>query len=134
MPQPPSPTLSPSSAPSAGRILELGTLTVRSRAECDAHVLALFGELDLESAPKVEAELRSIETTTPDEIVIDLRGLTFVDSTGLRLLIEAARRARGSNAGRLVLLRPIDHVFRVFEIGGIDALLPFESAPRDADG
>ncbi len=115
----------------AGQVLDL---TIRSRRDDDAHVLALYGELDLASAARVEAELRFVEGAAPAvaTIVIDLRGLTFIDSTGLRLLVEASSRA-DSAARRLRLLRPSDSVFRVCAIAGIDTLLPFEEAPAEAD-
>lgn len=111
-----------------------GTLTIRSEREGGAHVLALEGELDLASAPEVEAELKRIEGATAGlaAIVIDLRGLSFIDSTGLRLLVEAGSRADTATY-RLALLRPPDEVFRVCEIAGIDTLLPFEPAPGEPD-
>lgn len=118
----------------AGQVLDLGALTLRSRREGAAHVLALFGELDVASAGEVEEELRRAEDALPAAaaIVVDLRGLIFIDSTGLRLLIEASNRAEESGH-RLRLVRPRPRVFRVCEIAGVDALLPFENAPPEAD-
>jgi anti-anti-sigma factor len=83
------------------------------------------------AAPDVEAALRRIEgaTTRLTSIVVDLRGLTFIDSTDLRLLVEANRRA-GATTYRLVLRRPPD---RVCQIASVDALLPFQSAPARVD-
>lgn len=117
------------------QVLDLGNLTICSQREGDAHVLALHGELDLASAGGVEAELRCAEAATsrPAAIVIDLRGLTFIDSTGLRLLIEAGNRADLASY-RLRLLRPRAHVFRACEIAGVDRLLPFESGEAETDG
>jgi anti-anti-sigma factor len=118
----------------AAQVLDLGTLTIRSRRDGAAHVLTIAGELDVASAPGVEAELRCIERATAllTSIVVDLRGLTFIDSTGLRLLVEANHRARGATYA-LVLRRPPDRVFRVCQIAGIDTLLPFQPAPAEAD-
>ena len=116
-------------------VLDLGALTIRSRRDADAHVLALYGDLDVASASDVEAALVAIETTArpADSVIVDLRGLTFIDSTGLRLLIEASNRAQTATY-RLRLLQPKDGVFRVCVIAGIDTLLPFEHAPGVADG
>ena len=118
----------------AMQALHLGALTIRSQRDGAAHVLTLAGELDLAGAPDVEEELRCIEETTArlTTIVIDLRDLTFIDSTGLRLLVEANHRANAATY-RLVLLRPRDRVFRVCQIAGIDTLLPFQPAPAEAD-
>jgi anti-anti-sigma factor len=123
------------SAPlSATRITELGELTVRAEQAGATHVLALSGELDISNVDAVAAQLERIEATVAlQEIVVDLRGLRFIDSTGLRLLIEASRRADRA-AHRLRLLRPDDRVFRVFEIAAVGTLLPFEDAPAEADG
>ncbi|MDP8968212.1 MAG: STAS domain-containing protein [Actinomycetota bacterium] len=123
-------TAEPSSPPlAATQVLDLRTLTVRSRRGGDVHVLALSGELDLSGAPVVEEELRSVAA---DAIIIDLRGLTFIDSTGLRLLVETSRRTEACGQ-HLLLLPPVDRVFRVFEISGLDRLLPFEAAPLELD-
>jgi anti-anti-sigma factor len=124
-----------SSAPlSATQFLDLGSLTIQSRRDAGTHMLALHGELDVASSCDAAAELNRVEAATDElaAIVLDLRGVTFIDSTGLQLIIEASRRAQ-SAAHRLSLLRPVDRVFRVFEIGGIDTLLPFEPAVTKAD-
>lgn len=119
----------------AAQVLDLGTLTVRSQRDGAVHVLALSGELDLAAAPVVEEELKSVARAAPavSTIVIDLVGVTFIDSTGLRLLLETSRRTE-SRGQRLLVRRPTDRVFRVFEISGIDRLLPFDAPRLEADG
>jgi anti-sigma B factor antagonist len=116
-------------------VLDLGVLTIRTQQDNDADVLALDGELDVASCGEVEAQLRCMEgqCSDPAAIVIDLRGVTFIDSSGLRLLIEATNRAQTASHC-LRLLRPNRRVFRVCEIAGIDTLLPFESAGAEDDG
>ncbi|MBA3369836.1 MAG: STAS domain-containing protein [Thermoleophilaceae bacterium] len=84
--------------------------------------LTLFGELDIAAAPRLDAELTELEPEGPDRIVLDLRGLTFLDSTGLRSLLGADARAR--EAGRsLTLIQGPDVVQRVFSITGLDGRL-----------
>jgi anti-anti-sigma factor len=127
-----SPDLPPPSL-AATQVLDLGGLTMRSQRAGDTHVLVLCGELDMASARAVEAELTSIEAAAPlARLVIDLRGVTFIDSSGLRLVLEASRRAEAA-AHRLALLRPPDRVLRVFQISGIDTLLVFEPVSAEAD-
>lgn len=84
--------------------------------------LALFGELDIASAPRVDESLAELESEGPDCIVIDLRGLTFLDSTGLRSLLGADARAR-SDGRRLAMIQGPDVVRRVFSITGLDGRL-----------
>ena len=118
------PTHVPPSESSAAQISELGNLTLRSERDGDAHVLTLSGELDLVTTPEVEKQLRIVEAGDADAIVIDLSDVEFIDSTGLRLLIQAEQRSRWE-PGRIALKRPCERVMRVFTIAGIDELLPF---------
>lgn len=108
----------------AERTIELGQLTLRSRREGDVHTIALSGEMDLSNAGDVERELQQVEATDVRVIVVDLSGLNFMDSTGIRLLIAADARSR-SDSCRLRLTRPPAQVFRVLCIAGVDELLPF---------
>jgi anti-sigma B factor antagonist len=109
----------------AERIIELGQLTLRSHRDGAVHTIALTGEMDLSNAADVERELLHAEDTDAATIVLDLSGLQFMDSTGIRLLISADARSR-ADSGRLRLTRPPAHVFRVLCIAGIDELLPFD--------
>jgi len=103
----------------------LGSLSVRSRREGDAQVVELIGELDLAGASAVEAELLAAEATDAALIVVDLGGLEFIDSTGIRLIVMAAER---SEDGRFTLLRGTKQVHRVFEITDLADRLPFVDA------
>jgi anti-sigma B factor antagonist len=88
------------------------------------HVLLLSGELDLIGAEPLDRELRRLEARDAAGIEVDLRGLSFVDSTGVDLLLSARERARA--AGReLSLRRGTARVQRVFELTRTAAALPF---------
>lgn len=80
-------------------------------------VLALNGELDLATAPIAEGELRRAEASG-DLIVIDLRGVTFMDSTGIRMLVNADRRARDRGTGLVVVQGP-PQVRRLLVLSGL---------------
>jgi anti-sigma B factor antagonist len=84
--------------------------------------IELDGELDIATTPGAEAELQRVEQSGPGVIVLDLRGLTFMDSTGLRLLVSADARARGGDH-RLVIVRGPAPVQRVLELTGLDTRL-----------
>jgi anti-sigma B factor antagonist len=56
-------------------------------------VVFISGEIDLASAPGLERELRAAETDAGRELVVDLSGVTFMDSTGLHVLLDAQERA-----------------------------------------
>src|SRR5256885_9276713 len=92
-------------------------------SESNGRVTVSFaGELDISRADDVERELERIEATNPQLIVLDLRGLDFLDSTGLRLILGADSRAR--RTGRRVVIVPgPDNVHRVFRITLLDQRL-----------
>jgi anti-sigma B factor antagonist len=92
--------------------------------------VVLQGELDIATSPKAEAELRRIEGGGVRLVVLDLRGLTFMDSTGLRLLVGADARARESGH-RLAIVRGPDAVHRVLEITGLDTRLDVVADPAE---
>jgi anti-anti-sigma factor len=98
-------------------ILEVETV------EADGLVrLMLKGELDLSTVGKVEEELRRVETDAPSLVVLDLSELSFLDSTGLRLVVTADQRAR-EGGRRLAIVRGPETVQRVFTITRLDERL-----------
>jgi anti-sigma B factor antagonist len=90
------------------------------------HTVCLFGELDIATADGVEEELSRVEQTDAPEIVIDLSGLTVLDSSGVRLLLNAQARAQRFGSDRLTLRRGPEQVQRVLELSGVDEMLPFD--------
>ncbi len=82
----------------------------------DVAVVALDGELDVAGAALLEHELDRIAADhAPRALVLDLSGLDFMDSTGLRLVVLSDAKAR-EGGWRLELIRGNDSVHRVFEI------------------
>jgi anti-anti-sigma factor len=108
----------------AADVRHLGTLTMRSTRDGDAHVIALAGELDLAGADLFDGELRRVEATDARQIVIDLRDLEFIDSTGVRLIYTADIRSR-TDSDRLVIRRGPDRVHRLFVMTDLADRLPF---------
>lgn len=79
--------------------------------------IRLRGELDLSSAPALEGVLAEHVGVT-SVTVIDLEGLEFMDSTGLRILARAHQSVRGSG-DRFLLGRPSPAVVRVLQVAGL---------------
>lgn len=86
-----------------------------------AHVV-LTGELDLSTIEKVEQELARVEGTGPATVALDLSRLTFLDSSGLRVIVSADKRARRENR-RFVVVRGPESIQRVFSITRLDQQL-----------
>lgn len=110
------------------------TFDVRSEQRGDTVHIRLSGELDISTAAKVEDELARIEPNRPETILLDLRNLAFMDSTGLRLLIAADTRAR--NQGRkLTIVKGPEPVQRVFRITRLEERLEIvDDVPAEAAG
>jgi anti-anti-sigma factor len=68
--------------------------------------IVVRGELDLETGPRAEEELRRAENDRPPVLVLDLRDVTFFDSTGLQIVLDADVRAR--EEGRTLIVLPGD--------------------------
>ncbi len=64
-------------------------LQIESRQESDRVVITMDGELDMANAPALQAAIESDELASPKAVVLDLQGLTFLDSTGLRVILAA---------------------------------------------
>jgi anti-sigma B factor antagonist len=108
----------------AHEVSKLGDLTLTSEREGAVHSICLFGELDLATANSVQDELTRVEASDADSIIVDLSGLTFMDSTGIRLLYRAAARSR-ADSDRLALLRGGTAVQRALQITALEDRLPF---------
>jgi anti-sigma B factor antagonist len=99
-----------------------------------AAYLVLVGEFDLSCADRFKATLQKSIADSPEDVVIDLRSVTFVDSTGLALLIKADTLARAEHFSLHVVRSPTDIVKAVCEATGVDKLLPFCDEPPQLQG
>ena len=90
--------------------------------------IALNGEFDISCARKVEEELRRVEEEKPPTLVLDLRGLSFMDSTGIRVILSADSRAH-KDGRRLAIIQGPDAVQRVFRITRLDERLDIVDDP-----
>lgn len=97
-------------------------LEVEAREEDGTVHLSLRGELDLSTVEKVEHELRRAERSEPSLVIVDLSGLSFIDSTGLRTIVTAHQRAHDAGR-RLAIVKGPDTVHRVFTITRLDERL-----------
>ena len=64
-------------------------LQIEVRQEADRVVVKLEGELDMANAPLLQSSIESDELAATKTVVLDLQGLTFLDSTGLRIILAA---------------------------------------------
>jgi anti-sigma B factor antagonist len=109
------------SQPGTGRMRSI--LEILESVEGARHTLVLIGELDLSSAPAVQARVAEI-VPQAREIVLDLRELSFMDSSGIRAILVSDELCARSRC-ELALLPGRPNVQRLFEVSGLTDLLPF---------
>jgi anti-sigma B factor antagonist len=103
----------------SGETLAISTSQVR-----DEYVVGLAGELDLCGVKRVSDAFAAARASGVKSIVLDLRDLEFLDSTGLHTILKAEREAAEQGMGFLVVRGP-RQVQRIFEITGIADRLTF---------
>ncbi len=92
--------------------------------------IAPCGELDIATTPELEQALTEAIAGADGEIVLDLRELTFMDSTGVRTIVAAHQVAEETGSALVVVRPPRESaVSRVIEISGIDEALGLVDAP-----
>jgi len=91
--------------------------------------LVLRGELDLATAPQLE-DLVNERLDAGQEVVVDLRALEFMDSSGIRVLVAAHARA-GRTGTRIVVVRPprTSAVAKIIDVSGLDGELNIVDDP-----
>ena len=107
-------------------------LLVEARTHRRTALVALRGELDLVTVSKVAEVLEGLELQAEGvrHLVLDLRGLTFMDSSGLHELIKQNEFAR-SNRHNLAVVRGTDAIERLLELTGVKDHLVLVDDPDD---
>ncbi len=90
--------------------------------------IAPSGELDIATSPEFEQAIAEATAEPGAKVVLDLRELTFMDSTGLRALAQTNARAEQDDFD-LAIVRGSRQIERVLEISGLSDLLPLVDAP-----
>jgi anti-sigma B factor antagonist len=85
-------------------------------------IVQVVGELDLATAPTLTSALQDLERPC-ERVVLDVSGLRFIDSTGLRLAVEEHQRAT-ADGFEFVIAGAGENVLRVLRIAGLDVMLP----------
>jgi anti-anti-sigma factor len=125
-------TRTPSSARVSLRFLDMAPLDVTTEQHSGQTRVVLVGELDIATTQELENELAAIEANSPGILVLDMRRVEFIDSTGLRALITADERAR-SQGRRLAVVQGPNAVERLLSVTQLDQRLEIVDHP-DAVG
>lgn len=99
-------------------------LTVNVRRSERYAIVSPHGDLDLRSAGVLGNKLTALEEDGPGVVVLDLRGLRFMDSTGIAVTVRAHARAREAGR-RLVIVPGPPAVRKSFELARLNSVLEF---------
>jgi anti-anti-sigma factor len=104
--------------------------SVEVHNEGSAWVVAASGELDLRTSPVLEERLERVWGTDAELVILDMRQVEFMDSTGLRVLLGAHQRANETGR-RFALVRGAEQVERVLTLTGVRDMLTVVDAPEE---
>jgi anti-sigma B factor antagonist len=108
-------------------------LSIEVTSTPEAHTIVLIGEVDLTGTPTVEAALEEACAGEPGVTVLDLRKLTFIDSSGLRALVKG-HQLHSAHGRELRIIPGPAGIQRLFELTGMTDLLPFSDPEPAIDG
>ena len=112
----------------------MSALSLHTYREPDRVRVEVSGELDLSSALVFEEALRRVEEDAPPRLlVLDLRSLKFMDSTGLRVILRAHARAVNQDR-KLAIVEGGEAIRRIFRLTGVADRLNLVNAPVGAPG
>ena len=96
-------------------------ISVKSEVREGATFVIPFGDIDLTASPVLRQELKKIQASRPQRLVIDLAQVSYMDSSGVATLVEAMQVAR-RNSTRMVLCCLQERVRSIFEIARLDTV------------
>ena len=104
------------------------SFAIESREQGSALVIAISGELDLHTASQLEESLNPILVAGNRPLVIDFAACEFIDSTGIALIVRAARQLGDESNGSFALCGVSDQVQRLFDLTGIESMIPMHTS------
>lgn len=93
-------------------------LTLSSRLDGDTTILTVVGELDVATAPELRERLAGLDNNGVHDLVLDMSGVNFCDSTGLGILVGARKRFK-AHGGAMTITHVQESVRRLFELTGL---------------
>src|SRR5215469_12366741 len=104
-------------------------LKVSSRSQAGHVIVTTAGEIDLYTAPKLQADLAAIidDAAPAARFVIDMSGVEFCDSTGMNVLLSCLRQVR-RRGGDLELAAPRPPVQKILSVTGLDTVFSIRQA------
>lgn len=96
----------------------------------DRYVITVSGEVDLATSPDLDTAIIGSVDSGAKSIVIDLKDVSFMDSSGLGVIVRGLKRCREADKD-LDLVITSDRVLKVFGITGLDQVIPIHDSIED---
>ncbi|HEY3843660.1 MAG TPA: STAS domain-containing protein [Acidimicrobiales bacterium] len=96
-------------------------------------VVTVVGEMDVSNSSWLHECLNDVIDAGIDEVVLDIEGLTYMDSTGLSVVVGANRRMRAAG-GAIEIVAPTPNVARLFAVSGLTPVLTIRTAVGEVEG
>jgi anti-sigma B factor antagonist len=109
-------------------------MDVKARQLKRVDLVEVSGRVDSATAPQLEAALQAIMAQDRFRIVVDLQGLEYLSSAGLRVLVAALKQARRWNRGDIRLANVPPRIQSVLQLAGLDAIFRIYDSAVDAVG
>ena len=97
-------------------------------------VVEASGRIDSATAPELAEAFNDLTSDGQYNLVLDMEGVEFISSAGLRVLIDVQKTCQRLNRGKLVLAQVPDQICEAFDLAGFDALFDFYDEQIDAVG
>ncbi len=109
-------------------------MEVKTRQLKRVDVVEVSGRVDSATAPRLEAALKGIMDQSRFHIVVDMQGLEYLSSAGLRVLVAGLKQARRWNRGDLRLANAPERIRSVLQLAGLDVIFSIYPNLVDAVG
>ncbi|HVU60284.1 MAG TPA: STAS domain-containing protein [Mycobacteriales bacterium] len=106
-------------------------LSVSVRTEGERTVVAVSGEIDVYTAPKLREHLIDLVSSGQYKLIVDLEAVDFLDSTGLGVLVGGLKRVR-THDGSLDLVCSQDRILKIFRITGLTKVFAIHASIDEA--
>ena len=108
-------------------------MKIQMTCQGDLHILELVGELDYHSSPELREKLNELATKQAPKILVNLKGVDYMDSSGIATFVEAFQKAKRYQ-GRLILAELTETVRGVFEIAKLESIFEISPTMEEALG
>ena len=102
-------------------------LSLSTRAERGRTVVEVTGEIDVYTAPKLREQLAELVDSGRHDIVVDMQGVEFLDSTGLGVLVGGLKRIK-QHDGSMNLVCTQERILKIFRITGLTKVFPIHDS------